>query len=387
MGLLDWLTDLGSTMGSQSADAGSMPPNSGGAGQPQFLPPVQQPQSPPVDPMIAQTPVQSSPPVMQPPQAAAPQPIPPEAPAPQAAVPPGPPMAMNDTPTQTFTPNAGPPTSLSPPPQSLPQTPDATNPGQARGFLGRAFGMNSSDETALKNKLGPGLAAVGQNWNKPGLAAMAGTAGSAIEGGTKGEEKRVDQMLKLITQKQKAGDDSSATSLARVKLETAQMHLQALKDSNGKTGAWNKPPQQLYQDAMRLAQNDPTIKASQKALEQTIKDGNPAAVQKAQADHAALVSAVQDKHLTSMGLNPQSAAGIAKVPGLSSENPVPQAAFNGKPFDQVVKPNQPFDQYFVDEKGQTRVLRATKKSEASKSALNSQASIPSNPADAADDEE
>jgi len=41
----------------------------------------------------------------------------------------------------------------------------------------------------------------------------------------------------------------------------------------------------------------------------------------------------------------------------------------------------------VDEKGQTRVLRATKKSEAPKSALNAQASMPSDPADAADEAE
>jgi hypothetical protein len=207
-------------------------------------------------------------------------------------------------------------------------------------------------------------------------------------------------MLALIKAKQKAGDDSAATSLAQVKLETAKMNLQNLKEGGGKGKAWNKPPQQLYQDAMRLTQNDPNIKASEKALEQTIKDGKPADIAKAQADHAALVSAVQDKHLTSMGLNPQSAAGIAKTPGLTSGNPVPQAAFNGKPFDQVVKPNQPFDQYFLDEKGKTRVLKATTSNSgknssdsstaspgAPKSALNAQASIPSTPADAEDDDE
>jgi hypothetical protein len=380
MGLLDWLTDLGSTIGSQSPEAATMQASGTAQQQPQMAPPAQQP---PPAPMPPQPPIQSSPPVMQPPPQQAD--IPPNA-TPTAG---GPPMAMNDTQTQTVTPNAGPPMSLAPPDSSAAGAPAAAaaNPGQARGILGRAFGMNSSDETSMKNKLGAGLKSVGDNWNKPGLAAFAGSAGSTIEGGTKGDEKRVDQMLKLIQAKQKAGDDSATTSLAQVKLETAKMNLQNLKANGGNKGAWNKPPQQLYQDAMRLAQNDPNIKASEKALEQTIKDGNAPAIAKAQADHQALVSAVQDKHLTSMGLNPQSAAGIAKTPGMSQVNPVPQAAFNGKPFDQVVKPNQPFDQYFVDEKGQTRVLRATKKSEASKSALDAQASIPSSPADAADDEE
>lgn len=370
MGLLDWLTDIGSTIGSQSPEATTQ--------RPPGMPPVQQtgtdapplqPPTPPPSPMTAQPPIMAGgglPP--------GPMPPPPQAEIPPAAAPTaGQDLNPSITPNNRFVPNA-------------PAAPASVNPGIGRGFLGQAFGMNSADEKNALGSLGAGLKSVGDNWNKPGLAAFSGSAGSAIEGGTKAEETRVNEMLKLIAVKQKAGDDSSATSLARVRLETAQMHLQALKENNGKTGAWNKPPQQLYQDAMRLANGDSNVKASQKALEQAIKDGDPKAIEKAKAEHAAIVSAVQDKHLVGVGLNPQSAEAMAKIPGITQANPIPQAAFNGKSFDQVVKPAD-HDQYFVDEKGQTRVLRATKKSEAPKSALNAQASIPSDPADAADEAE
>jgi hypothetical protein len=56
----------------------------------------------------------------------------------------------------------------------------------------------------------------------------------------------------------------------------------------------------------------------------------------------ALVGAVRDQHLTRLGLPPEAAAAIAKTPGMTQGNPVPQAASNGKPFEQVIKPNQPF---------------------------------------------
>jgi hypothetical protein len=399
MGLLDWLTDLsGSTGGMDPAggfDLSKAPPPMA-VGNTPVAPgatPFTPAQTPP--PMaVGNTPVTPGAPAYTPPSTQLP-PMPPQGvgtgnPMPSPVIPPSPQANIppNAAPTNGVQQGVGAiPQSPSPPIMGTGSAGPNANPGVGRGFLGQAFGMSSSDEKNTLGSLGAGLKSVGDNWNKPGLAAFAGSAGSAIEGGTTAEKDRINEMLKLIAVKQKAGDDSAATSIAQVRLQTAQLHLQALKDNNGKTGAWNKPPQQLYQDAMRLAQNDPTIKASEKALEQTIKDGKPADIAKAQADHSALVSAVQDKHLTSMGLNPQSKAAMEAIPGLTAKGAIPQAAFDGKPFDQVVKPNQSYDQYFVDEKGQTRVFRATKKSEAPNSSLNAQASIPSDPANVEGEEE
>src|SRR5258708_32350794 len=58
-------------------------------------------------------------------------------------------------------------------------------PGQ-QTWLGRTLGVDPRQAGALGREmmggLGAGLKSVGQNWNKPGLAAAAGSAGSAIGG-------------------------------------------------------------------------------------------------------------------------------------------------------------------------------------------------------------
>ncbi len=375
MGLLDWLTDLGGSGAGTDFPTGN--PVSGAPTMPQPTQPVQPPAPTPA-PAPAPAPM--------------PQPTQPMPPAQQTGadgVPmPQPRPAMAPLPSPTTIAPAPQPGPMQPQPTTSPAAPGMptsapTNPGQGRGFLGQAFGLPSSDEKNMLGSLGAGLSSVGQNWNKPGLAAFAGSAGAAIEGGTKAEEKRVDEMLKLISEKRKAGDESSATSLAQVKLETAKLQLQNLKAGNGKGTAWNKPPQQLYQDAMRLAQNDPDVKAGEKKLEQIIKDGNPAEVAKAQAEQAALVAAARDKHLVGVGLSPQSAAAIEKTPGLTQANPHPQNSYTPQNFESVVKPGQ----FYIDEKGQTRVRRQDAKPVDNKSTVPAEPSTPSSPSDAGDEAE
>lgn len=378
MGLLDWLTDLGGSAGSGVTNdfysGGQSPPLDQPAPAPAPAPSPVPPQ--PTQPM---PPVQQAGadgvPMPQPRPAMAPLPPPTTiAPAPQPATPMPQPSPAPQPPMQ--------PPSAAPAAPGMP-TSQPTNPGQGRGFLGQAFGLKSSDEKNMLGSLGAGLQSVGQNWNKPGLAAFAGSAGAAIEGGTKAEEKRVDEMLKLISEKRKTGDDSSATSLAQVKLETAKLQLQNLKAGNGKGTAWNKPPQQLYQDAMRLAQNDPDVKAGEKKLEQIIKDGHPAEVVKGQAEQAALVAAARDKHLVGVGLSPQSAAAIEKTPGLTQANPHPQNSYTTQNFESVVKPGQ----FYIDEKGQTRVRRQDAKPVNNKATVPAEPSTPLSPSDAGDEAE
>jgi hypothetical protein len=66
-------------------------------------------------------------------------------------------------------------------------------PGAWNGIFGRdpRAGPWYKDPKVLAvgmGSLGEGLKSVGQNWNKPKFAAMAGSAGSAIEGGNKAED-------------------------------------------------------------------------------------------------------------------------------------------------------------------------------------------------------
>jgi hypothetical protein len=334
MGLLDWLTDLGGSAGSGVTNdfysGGQSPPLDQPAPAPSPVPPQ------PTQPM---PPVQQVPP-LPPPTTIAPAPQP-ATPMPQPSPAPQPPM---QPPMQ--------PPSAAPAAPGMP-TSQPTNPGQGRGFLGQAFGLKSSDEKNMLGSLGAGLQSVGQNWNKPGLAAFAGSAGAAIEGGTKAEEKRVDEMLKLIDQKRKAGDESPATSLAQVKLETAKLQLQNLKDGNGKGTAWNKPPEERYTNAMHDLANDPDVKASADKLRELRRNGSAEEIAKAEAEHKDLIAAVRDQSLIRHRLDPVSAAAMAKVPGLTFENPHLQNSYTLQNFESIVKPGQ----YYIDEKGQMRKRR------------------------------
>jgi hypothetical protein len=60
---------------------------------------------------------------------------------------------------------------------------------------GGIFGPNTGRFMA---GLGAGLQSVGQNWNKPGGAAFAASAGSAIQGGQQYANQQQDQKLKLV---------------------------------------------------------------------------------------------------------------------------------------------------------------------------------------------
>ena len=98
-----------------------------------------------------------------------------------------------------------------PPDQVVP----ATAPGEAGAwgnnlppFLNRAFsslmspqvdsGIFGPNTGHFMAALGTGLQSVGQNWNKPGGAAFATSAGSAIQGGQAYANQQQDQKLKLV---------------------------------------------------------------------------------------------------------------------------------------------------------------------------------------------
>jgi hypothetical protein len=81
----------------------------------------------------------------------------------------------------------------------------------------------------VMGSLGAGLKAVGQNWNKPGLAAFAGTAGAAFEGGQKAsdtgtEQKRKDtqQQLGEATLNEKKRRDDQMFQIYQQRLQRAQ---------------------------------------------------------------------------------------------------------------------------------------------------------------------
>lgn len=360
MGLLDWLTE---GLGSIDPSAGSMTPTPMASMPKPIITPGSQPLAPPIQPTADQmmtggaTPdptmgLGNAPPPsagLPPPNAGGPPPDPMlsgdaglgagqatgRMPPPQAEIPPA---AM-----PTSSPGA--PLSLAAPPAQAPSSPFGGMPDptdQARGLIGRSLGLNPSSERRVIGSLSAGLKSVGDNWSKPGLAALSGSAGSALEGGEKAGQTEYDNKIKALTQAisyQKAGDE------AGYKKAYVQYLGASLKDKTDKAAsskaAWNKPPSQLFLDAQRGVAADPDVKASEKLLEQVAKNGDPEALSKAQAAHTALVTQKRGDYIRGVGLDPKQYAAMSANPPGGVQNPhqfTGDAKAVQQQFDTYVRP-------------------------------------------------
>jgi hypothetical protein len=392
-GLLDWLTDgavsspifgggtpgqpgPGSTMGQVdpmgNPTGGSMPLPTPAPAPTQPMPPAQGPgmDVPPTDPSMTDIAggmqggsgappinpattdlsggMQGAGPGAQPP-VPMPQPRPPGAPGmpPAAGA-----LPPNATPTGPAPGPPGPPTSLAPPAPGPSVPAGNMPPGQTA--LGRALGI-APDQAGKQGQqimsgISAGLKSVGQNWNKPGLAAFAGSAGAAMEGGEKKadvQQKQATDYLNAAIKAKQTGDEAGYKQ-NYLRYLAAKLQADTDKAASKDAGAnKNDTPTQLYLSAQRLVQNDPEVRDATKQLEQLRKGGaEPAEIAKATAGLQALTQQKQAQHMAALGLNPQTAAQLAKQPGNAAENPV-DAAKTGITKDNIGKKLQP-GQYFTN---------------------------------------
>lgn len=274
MGLLDWLTEgLGPN--------GGMPPS--GALEQQanpLLPPM-----PPergfgmdapnlADPMTQAMPGGQGGGVGQPP-------VPLPQPRPAGA---GLPQPPTDLSAAAAAPGA--PLNLAPPPggmmaqSAMPQPPQQ---GAAASLLGRALGLSPERDRQVSSSLAAGLKSVGENYKKPGLAALAGSTGAAMEGGEKRTDKDTDQRTKLIQQAisaQAAGDRAgylkSMMQINNLKLQQAADPQAAAKAKASMTD------EQKAVKVLELLNNDIQLKGIKSTLATLQKQGTPAEIAAAQ---------------------------------------------------------------------------------------------------------
>lgn len=350
-GILDWLTDLGGSGGSmlgggmgEAGDTSSMvmPPPSTPQVAPQMTgadaPPMQPPpmQPPPVDPSM--TDIAGG---MQ--GAGSGQPPMPLPPRPDAAN--GPPPGMSSTPPLPPPGGGGgggpplPPIDLAAAARSYQGAggnlaPPPASP-QAQGILGRALGIDPNREAQLRGSLGAGLKSVGENAHKPGLAAFAGSMGSGIEGGKGATDKTTDQQDRFVQRQQSATKATDERALTQARTQQALADAK-YKMTGGKDSVVNSQ-QQLYLRAMGLVNNDPEVKLAKSTYDNALKsyDANSPEVKAAAKAHSDLVKAKTGVHLQSVGLEPQAADKLGKLPGMSRDNPVPKSGLTKEKFDAL----------------------------------------------------
>lgn len=308
MGLLDWLTDgigNGGGMGDSFGQGIGSPPT----------PPGPTPAAPSLTPATPPPPDPSAGPASAPP-------VPMPTPRPAEASPPPPTPPMPPTPPTA----AAPPMPITPPGANPSTSPSVVSPGGGQngvGPIGRALGLDANTAKQLSGSLGAGLKSVGTNWNKPGLAAFAGSAGSALEGGNATQDKTIDQQQKYLTQAiaaSKAGDERGATQ-ALTKLRLAQADMTA--QGKGKEGVANSD-QQLYLRAQGATNQDPQLKLLKSQYDkaaQAFGTDSPQAKAAMEA-HQKQYEDTLNGHLGALGLDPKKAAKMGKMPGLSQDNPI-----------------------------------------------------------------
>jgi hypothetical protein len=139
---------------------------------------------------------------------------------------------------QPVEPQRGPPMSLAPPPQSqmaqTPLPPGPVTPQQRQAWLGKLLGIDPKQAPYIGQEImsgmGAGLKSVGENWNKPGLAAFAASAGSGIEGTANARKEQEQKLQQAI--RNKAVD-------ANISLSQARAEVLRLNQAQGKaSNAW-----------------------------------------------------------------------------------------------------------------------------------------------------
>lgn len=218
--------------------------------------------------------------------------------------------------------------------------------GTSKGILESAMGLSPERAQRMRGSLAAGLKAAGENAHKPGLAALAGSAGSAMEGGQKRDDKQYDQKISALSSaiKAKSAGDEAGYKTNYLKYLNEKLAADTDKASGGgkagKSGAWQKPDSQKFIDASNAMNKDRDIIASQKVLEAALKNGDPKAIAKAQADHAAITAQKKGEYLTGVGLDPKQIEFNMKNPPGTPTNP--HKVTSQQDFNTYVKPGQAY---------------------------------------------
>jgi hypothetical protein len=229
-------------------------------------------------------------------------------------------------------------------------------PPQAQTALGRALGLDPNREKSVFGAAAEGLKSVGENYKKPGLAALSGSAGSALEGGNKADDKLADQKDKALQRAIAAQREGNHAEYQKNYLQyqiaatKEKLALAKEKQASGTASVMNSP-EQLYLRAVGATNQDGNLKiANNKVTEMRKQFGADSKEAKAAtAEYEKLYKEVRDGHLKTLKVDPGQIKALENKPGFSDKTPYkdfpkdPAAA--QKAFDAL-----PEGAYFINPK-------------------------------------
>jgi len=272
--------------------------------------------------------------------------------APPLSAPQGIPTSTGPTPP----PGAPPPNTYG---EYVPPPPAAANAGGGNrgGLLDpfmRAIGKNpdtpfgsglfGDPRTArqMMGGIGAGLKSVGDNWNKPGLAAFAGSAGSAMEGGQKADDTGTEQQRKDT---QQAIDKAKLDETKRRNDQMFQAAEDRLKKAQQVGTVASRAQAWENSDLGRLQKANSEILKRQQEIRQSYRDDLRAAANSGQNgnDIRTQMKKEMDEAEAGVykqyGIDPKNINKIQSM-GTSSDNPHKPTSWDE--FHSTVKPGQFF---------------------------------------------
>lgn len=307
------------------------------------LPPPATPFPPGTDPMAAGGQTPNGPGLPPSPPVPMPMPRPPGANAPPPA-PPGPP--------QSIVPPPGNGTNGVGPGLGVTAQPIASSP------LSRMLGLDTNSNTFRNGMagLGKGLESVGNNWNKPGLAAFSGSAGSSITGTVDAGNKTTEQQSKYLKDAIAAASagNTNALNIARTKLALSQAKAADAKaDAPDKASVVNSDQQLVLRaDKEALAEAQVSANGVKQTLTAAGGNINDPSYQAALKAHNELLDRVKKQKYAALGISPKKADEISKQEGMSADKPVPAEGLTKEKFDAL-----PVGAFFINPKDQRLLIK------------------------------
>lgn len=191
-------------------------------------------------------------------------------------------------------------------------------------IIGRSLGLDRNGDRSFVSSLGSGMSSVAKNWNKPGLAALAGSAGDALSGGVKQQNTTTDQQNKVLNSAINAVQVGDKRALIQAQTAKALEDAKATAAGKGSKDSVMNSEQQLYLRAQGATNQNAQLKLLKSQYDNTARTmGVDSPEAKAAKDaHEKAYQQSLEQNLRALGLDPKKAQSIGKMPGSNQDNPI-----------------------------------------------------------------
>jgi hypothetical protein len=207
-------------------------------------------------------------------------------------------------------------------------------------FLNNLLGGDPRRTQQIAASLGAGLKSVGDNWNKPGLAAFAGSAGSALQGGQAGDAHYTEEAGKAVDRMQRAQHVGNEQAFRKAQDDYWKGRLKLQQEQgtvSGRSAAYQMSPQWQLQQADKFISDQ--VDQLRKLKQQEYNNGSKETRQRIEDEIKTKEDSVRERVYKARGIDPDKIDKIRTM-GLTKDNP--HTPMTPDDFNVNVKPGEWF---------------------------------------------